>query len=272
MSGLAIAARHVADGDYTAPIPGHSFGSELEDLSLSFAQLARTLAATDIARARLLADLAHELRTPLATLQAYIDGLDDGVLEPNEATYATMRGQVARIERLGSDLRDAAAAQEDALALATEPCDLADVVAAAVAAAQPAYESAGLRLTITHSVHAPVRGDRDRLAQVLANLLVNAARHTPLGGRVEVATGLLGSAHVDVADDGEGIPAHELDAIFERFHRVDSARSDNGGGSGLGLTISRAIAAAHGGTLTATSPGPGLGSRFRLTIPLIEEH
>ena len=269
ISGLATAARHVADGDYGAPIPRSSFGRELDDLSRSFAQMARTLADTDVARAHLLADLAHELRTPLATLQAYIDGLEDGVVEPTGQAFDTMRGQIGRIERLGADLRDAAAVQEDALAMAPETCDLADIVAKAVAAARPAFESAGIELTIIRSESAPVRGDRGRLSQVIANLLANAARHTPSGGRVEISTSVTdGSAVLDVTDTGEGIPADELEAIFERFHRVDTARSHNGGGSGLGLTISRAIASAHGGTLVAASEGPGQGSCFRLTIPL----
>jgi signal transduction histidine kinase len=269
ISGLATAARHVADGDYGAPIPPSSFGRELEDLSQSFAQLARTLADTDVSRAHLLADLAHELRTPLATLQAYIDGLEDGVVEPTGQAFETMRGQTERIERLGADLRDAAAAQEDALAMAPEPCDLADVVTKAVAAAHPSYESAGIDLTIARSEPAPVRGDSGRLSQVIANLLANAARHTPSGGSVAVSTIVInGCAVVEVNDTGEGIPVDELEAVFERFHRVDTARSHTGGGSGLGLTISRAIASAHGGTLVAASEGVGLGSRFRLTVPL----
>lgn len=272
MSGLATAARHVAEGDYNTPIPTSSFGSELGDLSQSFAQMARTLAATDLARARLLADLAHELRTPLATLQAYIDGLEDGVLEPSDQTFATMRSQVARIERLGTDLRDAAAAQEGALPLAPEPCDLRSIAAAAVSAAQPVYDKAGIRLELIARTAAPLRGDRDRLGQVLSNLLVNAARHTPVGGQVVVTVDVANhEAYVKVTDSGEGIPADEIEAIFERFHRVDYSRSGDAGGSGLGLTISRAIASSHGGTLSATSPGPGRGSAFLLTLPLAED-
>mgnify|MGYP003585521444 CR=1 FL=1 len=268
ISALAAAARRVADGDYTAPIPGTSFGRELTDLSGSFAQMARTLADTDTARNRLLADLAHEIRTPLATLQAYIDGLDDGVLDADADTYATMRAQVERIGRLSTDLRDAAAAQEGALAMAMAPCDATEVVADAVAAALPAYDAAGIDLRFTTQRHAHVRADRQRIGQVLANLLVNAARHTSPGGHVEVGTAVVGDrVCIDVTDDGEGIPVDELDAIFERFHRVDTARSANGAGSGLGLTISRSIATAHGGTLAATSDGPGHGARFRLTLP-----
>ena len=272
MSGLATAARHVAAGDYSTPIPASSFGRELEDLSQSFAQMARTLAATDLARARLLADLAHELRTPLATLQACIDGLDDAVLEPSEHTFATMRNQVERIQRLSADLRDAAAAQEDALPLAPEPCDLCSIAAAAVAAAQPICDKAGIRLKLIAPTSAAVRGDRDRLGQVLSNLLVNAARHTPAGGQVVVTVAAANhEASVDVTDSGQGIPADEIDAIFERFHRVDHARSSDAGGSGLRLTISPAIASSHGGTLNATSPGSGRGSTFRLTLPLADD-
>ncbi len=267
---LALAAQHFASGDFSIPIPSGSFGRELQELSTSFTQMARTLAHTDMARASLLADLAHEIRTPLATLQAYVDGLDDGILEPSPQTYAVMRGQIARIDRLGTDLRDAADVQEDALALAPEVCDLAEVVSESVAAELPLYDAVGVQLRVSGSTPLFVRGDRQRLGQVVMNLLANAVRHTPTDGRVDVVLGTSDDqATVVITDTGEGIPADELEAIFDRFHRADSARCrQDGGGSGLGLTISRAIATAHGGTLVAFSDGPGRGSSFRLTLPI----
>ena len=267
---LADAAETVAGGSYRVAVPTEPFSSELEKLATSFAHMADRLAATDASRTRLLADLAHELRTPLATLEAYIDGLEDGVVPADVDSYATMRGQVGRLRRLASDLRESAAADEHALHLAPVDLDAAAAAAEAVSAATPRFLAKGVGLELRPGpTGLGVRADPERLQQVLANLLDNALRHTPDGGHVSVAVGRVGPGiALSVTDDGEGIPADELAAVFDRFHRVDPARTaTDGSGSGLGLTIARAIVADHGGTLTATSEGPGRGSAFTLTLP-----
>jgi signal transduction histidine kinase len=267
---LAQAAETVASGTYVVDVPTEPFSSELEALATSFSHMADRLAATDASRTRLLADLAHELRTPLATLEAYIDGLEDGVVDPTGESYGTMRGQVARLRRLATDLRESAAADEHALHLNLVETDAVAVVADAVAAATPRFNSKGVGLSLVIDRDGLiVLADPQRLGQVLSNLLDNALRHTRPGGQVDVdVKDADGKVTVSVTDDGEGIPTDQLRAVFERFHRVDPARATtDGSGSGLGLTIARAIVTDHGGSLTAASDGPGTGSTFTVTLP-----
>lgn len=269
---LADAADAVAGGDYTVTVPAGGFGSELTRLSDAFDHMANRLAATDATRTSMLADLAHELRTPLATLEAYIDGMEDQVVKADSDSYAVMRDQVARLRRLVVDLRESSAAEEHALDLVLTPVDASVIVRDSVAAAQPRYRSKGVQLQVhIPAVPASIRADAERAQQVLSNLLDNALRHTPSGGlvEVEVRSKMRTSVQIVVTDSGEGIPADELDHIFERFRRVDPARAaSDGGGSGLGLTIARAIAEDHGGSLTAQSGGIGQGSCFTWTLPM----
>lgn len=269
---LAAAAESVAGGTYTVEVKREPFASELEALSTSFSHMADRLAETETSRTRLLADLAHELRTPLATLEAYIEGLEDGVVAPSHESYETMRGQVSRLRRLATDLRESAAADEHALHLAPVVLDAARAAANAVAAATPRYLAKGVELRLVPGPDGLlVSADTERLGQVLSNLLDNALRHTPPGGHVRVAaTSGRSQAVITVTDDGDGIPPDQVGSIFERFHRVDQARaSADGSGSGLGLTIARAIITEHGGTLTASSAGAGAGATFTLLLPLV---
>jgi signal transduction histidine kinase len=271
---LAVAAHAVAAGQYEVSVPAVPFSSELQQLSDAFAHMADQLADTDSARTRLLSDLAHELRTPLATLTAYVDGLEDGVVASDVLAWETMRAQIRRMQRLARDVRDVAIAEESALQLHTSLVDLVALTRDAVTAATPRFAERGVRLSLQVDGEVPlVPGDPDRLAQVLGNLLDNALRHTARAGHVDVAVSAAGqdgttSVIVRVTDNGAGIPVDQLDAIFERFHRVDPARLDtDGGGSGLGLTIARAIVNAHHGTLAATSDGPGTGAVFTMRLP-----
>lgn len=271
IESLATAAGNVAAGRYDIAPEPHGFSRELQQLTDAFASMAQQLARAQDTRTRMLADLAHEVRTPLATLQAYIDGLEDGVLPQDEAAWATMRAQVDRLRRLANDLREVAAAEEHALGLELRRMDICATARAAVEAARPRYLEKGVGLDAAACVGPTwVMGDEMRLQQVLANLLDNALRHTPAAGRVAVhASAAAGAALVQVTDSGEGIPSGQLEAVFGRFHRVDPSRvSADGSGSGLGLTIARAIVIDHGGTLSAESRGPGLGSTFSLRLPL----
>jgi two-component system sensor histidine kinase BaeS len=272
---LAEATESVAAGRYDVEVPDANFSVEFHQLSQSFTNMAGRLAATDIARSRFLADLTHELRTPLATLEVYIDGLEDDVVPHDAKSYATMRDQVDRLRRLSLDLRDASAAEEHALNLDLEELDARSVAAASVAAASPRYQAKGVELE-WDDFGQPCRivGDRVRLQQVLGNLLDNALRHTPAGGRVEVETDARpGKVLITVTDTGEGMPPSELSAVFDRFHRIDPSRvTTDGSGSGLGLTIARAIIADHGGTLEARSDGLGKGSTFVIQLPASSGH
>jgi signal transduction histidine kinase len=272
VTDLADAADAIAAGDYAVTVPSGGFGTEMTRLSAAFARMAQRLAATEAARTGMLADLSHELRTPLATLEAYIDGMEDQVVPAEPASYAVMRDQVGRLRRLAVDVREASAAEEHALSLHPEPVDPRDLARSAVEFARPSYQAKGVELSLTSRGPGLIEADAARLQQVLGNLLANALRHTPPGGRVTVR---VKAAHartvrIEVADTGEGIPVDQLEAIFTRFHRADQSRtSHDGSGAGLGLTIARAIIAGHGGTLIAASGGLGTGSTFTVTLPTI---
>jgi two-component system sensor histidine kinase BaeS len=266
---LAAAADAVAAGHYDIAAPAVPFGGELERLSDAFSRMAARLADTDAVRTRLLADLAHELRTPLATMTAYLEAMEDGVVATDEAAWQTLRGQVHRLSRLADDLRSVALAEEQLVGDQLRPLDPTAVARDAVAAATPRYLARGVRLDLVGAERTgDVMGESGRLSQVLTNLLDNALRHTPSGGAVKVTvTQTDGEVQIVVHDDGEGLAAADLEAVFERLYRVDPARAGSAGGSGLGLTIARAIARRHGGTLTASSSGPGCGATFTLSLP-----
>jgi two-component system sensor histidine kinase BaeS len=267
---LAVAARSVAAGQFDVDVPDAEFSSELHQLSESFSDMASRLAETEASRSRMLADLAHELRTPLATLEAYIDGLEDDVLPRDAASWSTMRDQVARLRRLSGDLREAAAAEEHALGIVLSAMDARDAAETAVTAAAPRYQAKGVRLEYAHAdTPCRIRGDSQRLQQVLANLLDNSLRHCQSGDTVDVVVDQVGATvRVRVIDTGEGIPVDQLGKVFDRFHRVDPSRlSADGSGSGLGLTIARAIVTEHDGSLTAVSDGAGQGTTFTMALP-----
>jgi two-component system sensor histidine kinase BaeS len=229
------------------------------------------LEATEATRSAMLADLSHELRTPLATLEAYIDGMEDQVVPTDAASYAVMRDQVSRLRRLAGDVRAASDAEEHALTLNLAPADPRELARSAVQFARPSFQAKGVELDLAVGGFAPaVSADPARIQQVLGNLLANALRHTPRGGhvRVVVESKQVRWVSLEVTDDGDGIPADQLDAVFTRFHRVDPSRvAHDGSGVGLGLTIARAIVTGHGGTLTAASGGPGLGATFTIKLP-----
>ncbi len=231
--------------------------TEIRELADSFNRMAVSLQEAESQRRNLVADVAHELRTPLFNIQGYLEAIKDGLLEPDAGTIDTIHGQVLHLGRLVEDLRLLAQAEAGALHLDLATDSLDDVIARVVDAARPRAEAGGVSLRYT----APERQvlaamDRTRIAQVVSNLLDNAVQHTPPGGSVTVAMGLTapGMARVSVADDGEGIPAEDLPLIFERFYRVDPSRSRATGGAGLGLTIARRLVEAHGGTIWAESP------------------
>ena len=269
---LAAAAGRVSSGDYDARVEVDDGNDELTVLARSFNDMASSLASTEQRRRRLLSDVAHELRTPLATIDAYLEGISDGVVAPDGETWAILRHESARLNRLSEDIARVSRAEERQLELHLERVRPQQLVAAATNAAAPAFAAKGVQLQPEGSVTPDVAVDRDRIGEILANLLENALRHTPAGGRVTLSARTDGdNALITIADTGEGLGADEVERIFERFYRVDPSRSRDRGGSGIGLTISRALAEAHGGTLSAESEGPGHGSRFLLRLPLAAE-
>lgn len=267
------AAHRVAAGDHSARVPRVGLGREFDELAEAFNTMATDLAEIETTRTRMLGDLAHEMRTPLATLDGYLEAILDGVHDPDEETLTLLRDQVARLSRLGEDIALVTTAEEEGLTMHRREVTVTDLLAAAHAEAHARYLEGGVRLERTVSTPAAkarVDADPDRLAQVLTNLLDNALRHTPAGGRVDLSADLQGSTVVvRVADDGAGIAAEHLPRLFDRFYRADTARDRAHGGSGIGLAVVGAIVRAHGGTVTATSAGPGRGATFTVTLPVM---
>ncbi len=269
LTDLGDAAVRISDGDYGLRVePADS--RELATLADSFNSMAERLEGVEGSRRRLLTDLAHEIRTPLASMEIAVESLEDGALDPGPDVWRILSDQIDRISRLADDLGQVSAAEEGRLNLAPRPTDPTELAEAAVLAARDGFERKGVALDLQPFAGDPALIDVDasRIGQVLGNLLSNALRHTPAGGRVEVTAEDDGADVVlAVSDDGEGIPAEHLPRIFDRFYRVDAARDRDHGGTGVGLAISRAIARAHGGELTVESEGPGRGSTFTLRLP-----
>jgi signal transduction histidine kinase len=269
LDDLGDAASRISDGNYAQRVEQPD-SLELATLATSFNTMATRLDSIETSRRRLLTDLAHEIRTPLASMEICVESLEDGAIEPGPDAWHILSSQIERISRLADDLGQVSAAEEGRLDLSLEPTDPNRLAAEAVLAAREGYERKQVILEVEPAADAPlVAVDRTRIAQVLGNLLSNALRHTQAGQRVTVGV-LAGHDHVDirVADTGDGIAAEHLTHIFERFYRADTARDRDSGGTGVGLAISRAIARAHGGNLIAESGGPGQGSAITLQLPL----
>jgi signal transduction histidine kinase len=266
---MAAAASGIAGGRYDTRVPPSRLGPEFAVLDHAFNRMAATLQGTERRRRELLADLAHELRTPVATLDSFLEGVEDGVIPATAATWQTLREQTARLRRLVDDVDAVSRAEERSLDLRREPIDLNVAVGAAVRASGARFHDKGVALDqVAGPGAARVSADPDRLREILDNLLDNALRHTPAGGSVSVTvTTVPGRVAVTVADTGDGIAAEHLPHVFDRFYRADPARARATGGSGIGLTIARAVARAHDGDLTAASAGTGHGATFTLTLP-----
>lgn len=270
LDAVADGASRVASGDYATPVTIRPSGRELDSVAATFNAMAAQIDATETARRRLLTDLSHEMRTPVAVIDVTLEALEDGVRVWDAEALAVLREQTGRLTRLAADLRDVSAAQEGRLEVSFAPVDLRDVTSHAAASARSAYAAASVHLaTRLPEQEVLVEADRARLGQVLDNLLRNARQHTPPGGTVHLDLTLApGHVTITVRDDGVGITPDALPHLFERFYRAGTERRDERPGTGVGLSISRALVEAHGGTLTAASDGPGTGARFDLTLPL----
>lgn len=261
---VRAATRRMAAGDYAVRV---DVPAELELASLAedVNVLGEHLADTERRRSQLLGEVTHEMRTPLTVIGGHLEGLVDGVLEPDDSTFVLLADEAKRLERLVDDLTLLSRADEGTLTVDLRSMDLAGAVEGVVARLAPQYEHAGVRLEHPSSRPLPVIGDAQRLAQILTNILGNALEHTPSGGTVTVRAGRDDVTWVEVTDTGEGIAPDQAEAIFERFHRAPSGSARSG--RGIGLTIARSLARAHGGDVTASSPGRGRGATFRLTLP-----
>lgn len=266
---VASAAHAVAQGRYDVRVSSPHLGDDFDALADSFNQMATRLDTVDQTRRRLFSDLAHEIRTPIAVLQAYIEAIGDGVRTLDVETTAMLDDQSRRLVRFSHDLSALAKAEESSALLAYAWISPADLLEAAVTSARDRFISKGVSLNTRADNGLPqLWADSQRLLQVLGNLIDNALRHTDAGGVVQVAaTRQGGNVIISIADTGTGIAAEHLELIFERFYRTDSARARDEGGAGIGLAIAKALVEAHGGTISANSPGEGAGAVFSVVLP-----
>jgi two-component system sensor histidine kinase BaeS len=276
LTGLAVArritrpveriiavTRRMARGQRTVRVGPVTGPSELRELAAAFDQMADSMDRQEHLRRDLVADIAHELRTPVAVLQAGHEALLDGVAEPTAAQLASLRDEVMRLARMVTDLQNLAAADAAALHLTRRPCDLAALAALAADSLNGRFEAAGITLQ-RRLVPAQILGDPRWLHQVITNLLTNALQFTPAGGVVTIAAGPTGAhAVLTVTDTGIGIPADELPRIFDRFWRGRQAAQISG--SGIGLFVAAELTRAHGGRLSVTSQ-PGHGTQLTLSL------
>ncbi|MCB0911356.1 MAG: HAMP domain-containing histidine kinase [Propionibacteriaceae bacterium] len=266
---LSTAAKALSQGSHEPVVIEAGAGPELANLAAAFNDMTTQLAATEQTRLRLLGDLAHELRTPLANIQAHLEAVDDGVAEWDADTRSLLLAETNHLSRLAGDLNDVSRAEEGRVTIEPNVQSLRDVVADVVDAHQPKFDAKDVTLALIAGEDAVVAIDAIRIGQALNNLVNNALRHTSPGGSVTITVQKTQeTALVAVADTGDGIAPDQLRHVFDRFYRGDTARTRDAAGSGIGLTIARALVEAHGGQLTAVSPGSGLGSTFTLSLPI----
>ena len=267
---MAAAASAMAKGDYSKRVTATS-RDEVGQLATAFNKMSSDLEEVDRMRRDLVANVSHELRTPISALQAVLENLVDGVGDPDPDTLETMLRQVERLGRLVSQLLDLSRLESGAAPLQTKVFALGDLLADAARDAnfqsqQASAKHLDLRVTVAPE-RLSLRGDPERLHQVIANLLDNAVRHSPDRGRVSVDAVDDGShVRIEVSDQGPGIADWEAARVFERFYRSDDARSSSEGGTGLGLSIARWIVELHGGDIRAERAHPA-GCRMVVTLP-----
>lgn len=268
ISNVADAAEQMASGRYHARVPDPGLGGEFAVLASSYNTLAERLETTERTRRRMLADLAHEMRTPLATIEAHLEAVEDGVRDLDQNTLGVIRGSTHRLHRLAEDVSAVSRVEEGGLEISPQPVEAALLARTAADGARDRYAAKGVQLDLDLDGRDLVRVDPDRLAQVLGNLLDNALRHTPTGGRVMLVCRRRNPwIEILVMDTGDGVAADHLPHLFDRFYRADAARDRKHGGSGIGLSIAKALVEAHGGTISSASEGLGRGSTFTVRLP-----
>ncbi|MHB1928842.1 MAG: HAMP domain-containing sensor histidine kinase [Acidimicrobiales bacterium] len=261
---LTLATRRLTAGDRASRVGEIHATGEVAELATAFDSMAEKLEREDALRVALVADLAHELRTPLSVLQALLEALALGVVSLDHDAVASLSEEVGQLSRLIEDLRVLSAAEAAGLSLHSERVDLARVASNAIARLTPRFvkKEVGLSVSLTP---AEMYGDPTRLEQIVVNLLSNAVKFTPSGGKVRVSVDNEGShRRIVVADTGRGIAVEEQGMVFDRFFRGTASRDTSG--SGVGLAVVAALVAAHGGSVDLDS-SPGSGSTFTVRLP-----
>ncbi|MFL5993012.1 MAG: sensor histidine kinase [Streptomyces sp.] len=268
---VRAATRRLAEGHYddVLELPSEpGLAALVEDVNT----LAAALAGTERRRARLISEVAHEMRTPITILRGQIEGMADGIFTPDEAMFASLADDLDRLQRLAGDLSSLSRSEEGAFDLRRGPTDVAMLARSTAERLRPQYDDQKVTLVVDAGTPVAAFCDSDRITQILVNLLGNALAACDRQGHVVLSVHAEPSpAHrviVRVMDDGIGIAEHDRERIFHRFERLEHpGRPAAAGGSGIGLTIARGIARAHGGDITAESAGPGRGATITLQLP-----
>ncbi len=275
IKALTSGARNITGGNLGYRVKVSS-GDEIGELTQTFNTMASRLEASEQTRKQLLADIAHELKTPLTVIGGTVDGIMDGVFNPDREHLGTIKEQTTMLTHLIADLRDISLAETGQLKLEKSRCDISELVSQSVMQFEKSASEKGIHLQVDTSSSVPeLLIDPSRIKQVINNLLTNAIRHTPANGTISISienrdkNEHFNKKHVliSVCDTGEGIPSEHLPHIFDRFYRAKSARSRNDGGSGLGLAIAGQMVQAHGGNIRAESE-LGKGSTFFIALPV----
>lgn len=265
---LTDAARRMENGDLTQRVDTNVQG-EIGELAHAFNAMAETLSRNEALRRNMVSDIAHELRTPLTNIRGYIEALQDGVLDPDANTIASIHDETMLLNHLIHDLQELALAEAGQLHFEKQPVLVQDVVEQTVHMLQPGATQKQLQLHCHMPPDLPaVYADERRLGQIMRNLLSNAVKYTPAGGHIYIEARISAlEIEVVVSDTGDGIGEQHLPYIFERFYRVDPSRSRHTGGAGLGLAITKQLIEAHGGRIQVESE-EGRGTTFSFTLPI----
>jgi signal transduction histidine kinase len=279
LNRLAEAARNIGSHNFDFRVEPVGT-AEMIEVATAFNEMVEGLKRGESLRRNMMADVAHELRTPLSVIQGSLQAIIDDVYPLTKEEITHLYDQTRHLSHVVNDLHQLAQAEAGQLPLNLQPTDLSALARDVAAGFGPVAEAEGVTLTLDVPADLPcIEADPARLTQVLYNLVSNALRHTPSGGKIVIGGGQDppglrpggkgGSAWVSVQDSGEGISADHLPHVFERFYRADPARGRDTGGAGLGLAVARAIVEEHGGQITAASEGvPGRGSTFTVRLPI----
>lgn len=272
---MTFAADRIADGHYEERLPIEETRpdsqDELDRLATRFNRMATRLEQNEDLRKKLIGDVAHELRTPLTVIKGAMEGLIDGVLTPDEASFEMIYRQADRLDRLVNDLQELNHIESGILELSPKIVRINTLLEAVHQTMQINFSKKGVELSL-QLPNQPLEAlaDGDRFEQIMINLLGNALRYTPKGGEVTIsAQGLSEAVQVSVRDTGIGIPSEHLPYVFSRFYRVDDSRSRQAGGSGIGLTIAKKLVEVQGGRIWVESGGNGNGSVFHFILPKV---
>ena len=267
---IAHNSQRITDGHYSERVPvPDNVGEAMAQVVTNFNQMAATLEQIEAQRIAMISNVTHELRTPLAGLKGYVEGLEDGVFTADATTLQVMGKEIGRLTHLIDDIQTLSRVEANTLPIEKQCLDLDEIIAQVMTRLQATFYYKQQKVVHTRSQEAAlIAADAERTAQIITNLLGNATQYTPQNGTITLTT-TIGEKMVtlSVCDTGIGISAETLPYIFERFYRVDHSRSRQSGGSGIGLTIARHLAWQMNGDLTVTSDGVGHGSCFTLSLP-----